>query len=65
MKKTQPQFSRVPKVNKNDEDGGEEEEVVQVDVDMINALTGIPTAEDELLFAVPVVAPYSTLTNYK
>ena len=26
---------------------------------------GIPVAEDELLFAVPVVAPYNTMTNYK
>lgn len=26
---------------------------------------GIPLPEDELLFAVPVVAPYNTMTNYK
>ncbi|XP_044747380.1 nuclear export mediator factor NEMF homolog [Coccinella septempunctata] len=66
VKKPQTQTSRVPKPNKNEEDGGDEEEVVmQVDVDMINALTGIPTVEDELLFAVPVVAPYSTIINYK
>ncbi|XP_045460688.1 nuclear export mediator factor NEMF homolog isoform X1 [Harmonia axyridis] len=65
-KKVQPHFSRAPKVNNKEDDGGDEEEVlVQVDVDMINALTGIPSTEDELLFAVPVVAPYSTLTNYK
>jgi hypothetical protein len=32
---------------------------------MLDSLTGIPYAEDELLFAVPVVAPYTALTNYK
>ena len=32
---------------------------------MLDTLTGIPHAEDELLFAVPSVAPYNTMTNYK
>lgn len=32
---------------------------------MIDALTGIPQVDDELLFAVPVIAPYNTLLNYK
>lgn len=35
------------------------------EVDMLNSLTGLPVDEDELLFAVPVVAPYQTLHNYK
>jgi hypothetical protein len=35
------------------------------EVDMLDALTGAPVDEDELLFAVPVVAPYQTLHNYK
>lgn len=35
------------------------------EVDMLDSLTGIPLDEDELLFAVPVVAPYQTLHNYK
>lgn len=35
------------------------------EVDMLNQLTGKPVAEDELLFAIPVVAPYNTLINYK
>ncbi|VEN38905.1 unnamed protein product [Callosobruchus maculatus] len=47
------------------EEGDEEEPTVQADVDMIDSLTGIPVTEDELLFAVPVVAPYNTLSNYK
>lgn len=35
------------------------------EVDMLDQLTGKPFSEDELLFAVPVVAPYNTLQNYK
>ena len=45
-----------------------EEEVdntVPSDIDILNALTGIPLSEDELLYALPVVAPYSTLMPYK
>uniref|UniRef100_A0A1B6FD40 NFACT RNA-binding domain-containing protein n=1 Tax=Cuerna arida TaxID=1464854 RepID=A0A1B6FD40_9HEMI len=50
------------------ESGGEDEaegEGVAADIDMLDSLTGQPLPEDELLFAVPVVAPYNTLTNYK
>uniref|UniRef100_A0A182K4I6 NFACT RNA-binding domain-containing protein n=1 Tax=Anopheles christyi TaxID=43041 RepID=A0A182K4I6_9DIPT len=35
------------------------------DLDMLDTLTGQPVEEDELLFAVPVVAPYQSLHNYK
>lgn len=35
------------------------------EVDMLDSLTGSPVDEDELLFAVPVIAPYQTLHNYK
>ncbi len=28
-------------------------------------VTGVPVPEDELLFALPVVAPYNSMTNYK
>ncbi|KAH9642262.1 hypothetical protein HF086_009626 [Spodoptera exigua] len=35
------------------------------DSELLNQLTGIPHEDDELLFAVPVVAPYSALINYK
>lgn len=35
------------------------------EIDMLDQLTGKPVAEDELLFAVPVVAPYNTVLNYK
>lgn len=33
--------------------------------EMLNTLTGLPMEEDELLFAIPVVAPYNALHNYK
>ncbi|CAH2044781.1 unnamed protein product, partial [Iphiclides podalirius] len=35
------------------------------EVELLNQLSGCPLPEDELLFAVPVVAPYSALLNYK
>lgn len=51
------------------EEEGEKEEASQMtataDVDMLNSLTGQPFADDELLFAIPVVAPYNSIVNYK
>ena len=41
------------------------ENPTSTDTDILNALTGVPLTEDELLYAVPVVAPYSTLMPYK
>ncbi|CAD7084188.1 unnamed protein product [Hermetia illucens] len=35
------------------------------DVEMLDSLTGQPVDEDELLFAIPIVAPYQALQNYK
>lgn len=35
------------------------------EIDMLDQLTGRPFDEDELLFAVPIIAPYNTLINYK
>lgn len=48
-----------------DVDADEAEEPATADVEMLDSLTGIPHEEDELLFAVPVIAPYQTLHNYK
>ncbi|XP_013135728.1 PREDICTED: nuclear export mediator factor NEMF homolog isoform X3 [Papilio polytes] len=45
--------------------GGVEAEAAEAEVALLAQLTGCPHAEDELLFAVPVVAPYSALVNYK
>lgn len=65
-KRGEPKIPRAVIPKEPAEDGGDEDEpVVQADVDMIDALTGIPHPEDELLFAVPVIAPYNTLSNYK
>jgi hypothetical protein len=55
-----PQFTHTIMDNIDDEDTGPIPEV-----DMLDQLTGKPFSEDELLFAVPVVAPYNTLQNYK
>lgn len=49
-----------PKVNEETDETPAADEV-----DMLDSLTGSPVDEDELLFAVPVVAPYQTLHNYK
>ncbi|XP_076659229.1 nuclear export mediator factor NEMF homolog Clbn isoform X2 [Halictus rubicundus] len=46
-------------------DNEEEDTGPGPEVDMLDQLTGKPVSEDELLFAVPVVAPYNTLLNYK
>lgn len=55
---------KVSECNDNSED--EAEKLTDPsEIQMLDSLTGIPHAEDELLFAVPVVAPYSALTNYK
>ncbi|KAK2574955.1 hypothetical protein KPH14_008718 [Odynerus spinipes] len=49
----------------NNEHFDEEDTGPLPEVDMLDQLTGKPVPEDELLFAVPVVAPYNTLLNYK
>ncbi|RUS85379.1 hypothetical protein EGW08_006864 [Elysia chlorotica] len=56
--------------HKKDEDvesDGEKEDETNVasDEKVLNSLTGIPLPEDEILYAIPVCAPYSTLLNYK
>lgn len=58
-KKPQPR----PKPGEADEIG--DDTPAAADVDMLDALTGQPMDEDELLFAIPVVAPYQSLQNYK
>ncbi|XP_034933675.1 nuclear export mediator factor NEMF [Chelonus insularis] len=56
---TQRQSNNVENID-DDADPGPAPEV-----DMLNQLTGKPVEEDELLFAVPVVAPYNAVLNYK
>ncbi|CAK9813864.1 Ribosome quality control complex subunit NEMF homolog [Anthophora quadrimaculata] len=59
MKPAPPQNSQIID-NIDEEDTGPGPEV-----DMLDQLTGKPVIEDELLFAVPVIAPYNTILNYK
>ncbi|KAL3872530.1 hypothetical protein ACJMK2_035753 [Sinanodonta woodiana] len=49
------------------EDDKEEEDVQTTSEDkkILDSLTGIPHPDDELLYAVPVCAPYTCLTHYK
>merc|ERR1712096_337912 len=70
-KATAPKEKRPPPKPKTEIIDGEEvvieEEKVAVndETDMLDSLTGVPVVEDELLFAIPVCAPYNTLLNYK
>uniref|UniRef100_A0A7N6AXY8 Ribosome quality control complex subunit NEMF n=1 Tax=Anabas testudineus TaxID=64144 RepID=A0A7N6AXY8_ANATE len=52
-----------------EEEGGPAEQEDKVDENttenLLTSLTGQPHAEDVLLFAVPVCAPYTALSNYK
>ncbi|XP_006611464.1 nuclear export mediator factor NEMF homolog isoform X1 [Apis dorsata] len=59
MKPVPPQNSQIVE-NIEEEDTGPGPEI-----DMLDQLTGKPVTEDELLFAIPVVAPYNTVLNYK
>lgn len=59
MKPIPPQNSQIVE-NIEEEDTGPGPEI-----DMLDQLTGKPVTEDELLFAIPVVAPYNTVLNYK
>lgn len=62
--KKEPKITK-PQEPKTGNDLDDDEPTVQADVNMVNALTGTPFEDDELLFAVPVIAPYNTLSNYK
>lgn len=61
--KRPPREKKEKPENENEEDDDAAPDVS--DVDMLNSLTGCPHEEDELLFALPVVAPYNSLHNYK
>ncbi|XP_076463782.1 ribosome quality control complex subunit NEMF-like [Babylonia areolata] len=43
----------------------EEENQPVDDMQILNALTGLPVPDDELLYAIPCCAPYNALTAYK
>eukprot|EP00118_Oscarella_pearsei_P019202 m.202712 g.202712 ORF g.202712 m.202712 type:complete len:817 (+) comp39615_c0_seq24:917-3367(+) len=62
------------KTNPDEKDGRvkemEEDDELQLDatkdnMDYLDALTGCPLPDDLLMFAIPMCAPYSAITNYK
>ncbi|PRD24469.1 UNVERIFIED_CONTAM: Nemf [Trichonephila clavipes] len=57
-----PESVQNAEVDLSDED---DEEKISEDLQLLNSLTGCPTADDTLLYAVPVCAPYSTMLPYK
>ncbi|XP_046401897.1 nuclear export mediator factor NEMF homolog [Ischnura elegans] len=54
-----------PKEDINDDDDEDINTSTKDELDILNSLTGQPVAEDELLFAIPTVAPYNALANCK
>lgn len=48
-----------------DDDAEEPDKVEDELIGMLDALTGRPLDTDTLLYAVPLCAPYSTLSDYK
>ncbi|CAJ0914781.1 unnamed protein product, partial [Mesorhabditis belari] len=70
--KPRKETKRDPMRKNPSQEGGDEgvtdENVVMLDdavEENVQTLTGRPLEEDTLLFALPVVAPYNTLTTYK
>lgn len=65
----QLEVQKEPIKNAEDIDNSEDDDTDKptdlTEIQVLDSLTGVPYAEDELLFAVPVVAPYTALTNYK
>lgn len=59
-----PKEEREEKEKKVKEEEDEEKDEGE-DNDLLSTLTQKPTAEDTLLFVIPVVAPYSALSSYK
>lgn len=55
----------IKPVTDDQEDEEKEEIVAAAELDMLDSLTGTPHPDDEILFAIPVVAPYNTLNTYK
>uniref|UniRef100_A0A182T9E5 NFACT RNA-binding domain-containing protein n=1 Tax=Anopheles maculatus TaxID=74869 RepID=A0A182T9E5_9DIPT len=58
-------WKRTPRLKPGEFEELGDDTPAAADLDMLDTLTGQPVEEDELLFAVPVVAPYQSLHNYK
>lgn len=63
--KKYPNKKLTPRVKQGEAEDVGDDTPAAADVDMLDSLTGLPMEEDELLFAIPVVAPYQSLQNYK
>ncbi|XP_061394100.1 ribosome quality control complex subunit NEMF homolog [Musca vetustissima] len=63
-KPKQQNFEPKPTQENNDDDDGDDKNT-GADVDMIDSLTGQPYEDDELLFVIPMIAPYQSIQNYK
>ncbi|XP_066906354.1 ribosome quality control complex subunit NEMF homolog isoform X2 [Halyomorpha halys] len=53
------------KSDDEDERKYDETAVESNELDMLHSLTGIPHEDDEILFALPIVAPYTSILNNK
>lgn len=60
-----PQVKTEKILTIDNEDEAEAEKDVVTELDMLSLLTGQPHPEDEIIFAIPVIAPYSAVLNYK
>ncbi|XP_032232497.2 ribosome quality control complex subunit NEMF [Nematostella vectensis] len=59
------QKDKVLDDEEDDDEDGEENRDSKENISLLDALTGIPVADDMLLFAIPVCAPYTAVQNYK
>ncbi|CAL4114173.1 unnamed protein product [Meganyctiphanes norvegica] len=59
------QSENEKKIVDDEEEEEDDSQQLADDINIINSLTAIPTSEDEILYAVPVCAPYTTMTNYR
>ncbi|XP_013097254.2 ribosome quality control complex subunit NEMF homolog [Stomoxys calcitrans] len=62
--KQQPFEPKQAATQEPDDDDADEKNT-GADVDMIDSLTGQPFEDDELLFVIPMIAPYQSIQHYK
>ncbi|CAH1394028.1 unnamed protein product [Nezara viridula] len=64
-----PVVSQNPPYNEKLDDGDDTKDdeitVETNELDMLQSLTGVPHEDDEILFALPIVAPYTSILNNK
>lgn len=66
LKNSKPKQHFEPKQPTQDADDDDaDDKNTGADVDMIDSLTGQPLEDDELLFVIPMIAPYQSIQHYK